>query len=455
MIQQRILAVDDEPISLQVMERYLQKEGFQAIIATCGSEALEYLKNQPPVDLVVTDLVMPGMDGIQLIEQIKSSFDHMPIIAVTANGSIASAVKAMKAGACDYLEKPCSIDALRITIQRTLNYHDTLRENEQMRSLLRERFTFQSIVTVNPTMKSQLELASRVVNATSTTIAIYGESGVGKEVLARAIHFAGKGLPNRFVAVNCAAIPEHLLESELFGHVRGAFTGAERDREGKLSAARGGTLLLDEIGDMPLSLQAKLLRVLQEHVYEKIGSNALLPVECRIIITTNRDLPALVAAGKFREDLFHRINIFPLMLPPLRERREDIPHLSEHVLGQLRQHLGKTLPGISQKAMDLLLQYDWPGNVRELRNMLERAAILTDGELIRPSHLSIFSPNTNYTPSSDSSGLVSYNLALPAANLSLEALTNEILAVTLDRCNGNKTQAAKLLKITRKNFYRS
>jgi DNA-binding NtrC family response regulator len=455
MSQYRIVAVDDEPISLQVMERHLLKAGFLPILASSGSEALGVLDQQPAVDMVLTDLVMPGMDGIQLIEQIKSRYENIPIIAVTANGSIESAVKAMKSGACDFLEKPCSMDALRIAIQRTLDYRDALRENEQMRTMLRDRFTFQSIVTVNTGMKGQLELAARVVHADRTTVAIYGESGVGKEVLARAIHFAGKGMPNSFVAVNCAAIPEHLLESELFGHVRGAFTGADRDREGKFSAARGGTLLLDEIGDMPLPLQAKLLRVLQEHVYEKIGSNTVQPVECRVIVTTNRNLPALVADGRFREDLFHRINIFPLTIPPLRERREDIPHLCEHVLGQLRQHLGKPLPGISQKAMELMMNYRWPGNVRELRNVLERAAILTDGELIRPSHLGIGNGRIGENPSAGSDDTVRYTLTLPTDELSLDALTNEILAITLERCNGNKTKAARLLKIARKNFYRS
>jgi len=456
MIRHKILAVDDEPISLRILKHHLHGAGFLPIPASSGSEALEILDQQPAPDMVVTDLVMPGMDGIQLIERIKNRHENMPIIAVTANGSIESAVQAMKSGACDYLEKPCSMDALRIAIQRTLDYHEVLRENEQLRTILRERFTFQSIVTVNPSMKAQLELAARVVHADRTTVAIYGESGVGKEVVARAIHFAGKGQPNRFVAVNCAAIPEHLLESELFGHVRGAFTGADREREGKFGAARGGTLLLDEIGDMPLPLQAKLLRVLQEHVFEKIGSNTLQPVECRVIVTTNRDLPAVVAAGRFREDLFHRINIFPLTIPPLRERREDIPHLCDHLLGRLRQHLGKALPGISQKAMELMMNYHWPGNVRELRNMLERAAILTDGELIRPSHLGMGSTRSGVAGSSGEPGAtVSYTLTLPTEELSLDALTNEILSLTLDRCNGNKTKAARLLKIARKNFYRS
>ena len=455
MIGNRILAVDDESISLRILERYLLKAGFVPVLASSGDEALAIMESEPSVDMVVTDLAMPGMDGIQLIERIRERFGKIPIIAVTANGSIESAVRAMKSGASDYLEKPCSMDALRISVQRTFEYHDVLSENEQMRTMLREKFSFQSIVTANPLMRDQLDLASRVVHSDRTTVAIFGESGVGKEVLARAIHFAGKGKPAGFVAVNCAAIPEHLLESELFGHVRGAFTGADRDREGKFSAARGGTLLLDEIGDMPLPLQAKLLRVLQEHVYEKIGSNTLQPVECRVIVTTNRNLPALVAEGGFREDLFHRINIFPLTIPPLRERREDIPHLCDHILRELRQHLGKPLPGISQKAMELMQDYQWPGNVRELRNMLERAAILTDGELIRPGHLGMGRNEPSGDPLGESGGMVTYTLTLPAADLSLEALTDEILTITLDRCEGNKSKAARLLKIARKNFYRS
>lgn len=435
------------------MERHLRQAGYLPISAGSGREALEIMAQQP-IDLVVTDLVMPGMDGIQVIEHIRNRFERIPVIALTANGSIESAVHAMRQGACDYLEKPCSTEVLRMAIQRNLAYTEVLQENEQMRALLRDRYTFQSIVTMNPVMKEQLELAQRVVAAPHTTVAIFGESGVGKEVLSRAIHCAGKGKLANFVAVNCAAIPEHLLESELFGHVRGAFTGAERDREGKFSAARGGTLLLDEIGDMPLPLQAKLLRVLQEHVYEKIGSNTEQPVQCRVIVTTNRNLPALVAAGRFREDLFHRINIYPLNIPPLRERKEDIPLICEHLIGILRKHLGKPLPGISQKAMELMAGYHWPGNVRELRNTLERAAILTDGELIRPSHLGLGQSRQGETSTSDCPDAVKYILTLPADKLSMDALTEEILAITLERCNGNKTKAAKLLKIARKNFYR-
>jgi DNA-binding NtrC family response regulator len=290
-------------------------------------------------------------------------------------------------------------------------------------------------------------------------VAIFGESGTGKEVLARAIHFAGKGLPNSFVAVNCAAVPEHLLESELFGHQRGAFTGADRDREGKFSLARGGTLLLDEIGDMPLPLQTKLLRVLQERVFEKIGSNDQIAANCRVIVATNRNLREEVAAGRFREDLYHRINVFPLTIPPLRERREDIPILCEHVFAQLRQHLGKPLTGISERAMALMMDYPWPGNVRELRNCLERAAILTEDGVIQPAQIGSAGgerplADQGFQAPGPDPGKVSYTLTLPLGELSLEALTEQVLATTLERCAGNKSKASGLLKIGRKAFYR-
>ncbi|MBE2887525.1 sigma-54-dependent transcriptional regulator [Geobacter anodireducens] len=450
-----ILAVDDDGLSLLMLENLLADGGFAPLTAASGAQALALLEREH-VDLIISDLIMEGMDGLELLARVKERYPKVPVIVVTARGSVESAVEAMRRGAYDYLAKPFNPEVLRITLQRALDYHHVVRENEQITGLLRERFTFQSIVTVNPAMKKLLELAARVAAARQTTVAVYGESGSGKEVLARAIHFAGKGLPAGFVAVNCAAVPEHLLESELFGHVRGAFTGADRDREGKFSLARGGTLLLDEIGDMPLPLQAKLLRVLQERVFEKIGSNTSITTDCRVIVATNRNLADMVAAGRFREDLYHRINVFPLVIPPLRERTDDIPLLCEHVLDQLRQHLGKPLPGISQKAMDAMLAHGWPGNVRELRNCLERAAILTDGELIRPEHLGF---GTAGAPAREASAgpapdTVQYALALPVDQLSLHALTERIMAITLERCGGNKSRAAQLLRIDRKAFYR-
>ncbi|UPU37193.1 sigma-54 dependent transcriptional regulator [Geomonas paludis] len=455
-----ILAVDDEPVFRFLLERQLREIGYNVLTAADGLQALEILEGQT-VDLVLSDLVMPRMDGLQLIGSVQKLYPSIPIIVITAHGSVESAVEAMRRGAYDYLEKPYDPEDLRITIRRALDYQHVVQENEQIKGLLTERYTFQSVVTVNPSMKQVLELASRVAAARQTTVAIYGESGSGKEVLARAIHFAGNGLPAEFVAVNCAAIPEHLMESELFGHVRGAFTGADRDREGKFSLARKGTILLDEIGDMPLPLQAKLLRVLQERVFEKIGSNTPIPVTCRVIVATNRSLADLVAAGRFREDLYHRVNVFPLTIPPLSQRKDDIPILCGHILEQLRQHLGKPLPGISQQALDLMLEYRWPGNVRELRNCLERAAILTDNELIRPGHLGLAGAAPEAVPEEgDGAGAgdasrVSYHLTLPVEELSLDALNEQILGITLERCSGNKSKASQLLKVNRKAFYRS
>lgn len=454
MSQPRILIVDDEQLSLSLLEQYLSESGFQLILATSATEALQLLQTQA-VDLVISDIVMPGMDGIKLIENIRSSHPDMPVIAITANGSVGNAVEAMRNGAYDYLEKPVNPDVLLIAIRRALNYHSAIRENEQVKELLRKQYSFQNIVTVTPVMRKVLEQAARVATARRTTVAIYGESGSGKEVLARAIHFAGNGLPTDFVAVNCAAIPEHLLESELFGHIRGAFTGADRDREGKFSLAREGTILLDEVGDMPLPLQAKLLRVLQERVFERLGSNTPLPVKCRVIVATGRNLAALVESGQFREDLYHRINVFPLRIPPLRERKADLDMLCKHFLEELRQHFGKPLPGITRKAMDVMAAHHWPGNVRELHNALERAAILTDSEPIGPEHLGIgISPFAAENPSAAADS-ITYNLTLPLEKLTLEALHEEILAITLERCQGNKTKAAQLLKINRKAFYRS
>ncbi|HEY4745812.1 MAG TPA: sigma-54 dependent transcriptional regulator [Desulfuromonadaceae bacterium] len=453
-----ILAVDDQASFRFLLEQQLSTAGFIPVMAASVEEGLAILEREA-VDLILSDLIMPVVDGMAFLEQVRERHADIPFIVLTAHGSITSAVDAMRCGAFDYVEKHCEPDELRITLQRALDYHRLVNENNQMKSHLRDKFSFQNIITVCPRMKEALELAGRVASSPQTTVAIYGESGCGKEVLSRAIHFAGGGLPAGFVAVNCAAIPDTLLESELFGHVRGAFTGAERERDGKFSLARGGTILLDEIGDMPLPLQAKLLRVLEERTFEKVGSNTPITADCRVIVATNHNLEALVASGAFRKDLYHRINVFPIAIPPLRERREDIPFLTEHFLNRLRDHQGKKLPGLSQKAMDVMLAYDWPGNVRELRNCLERATIVTDSELIRPEHLSIYPSGagnrTEATASSAvASGTISFHLNFRPDDISLDAATRRILDITLERCGGNKSKAADLLKVNRKMFYR-
>jgi DNA-binding NtrC family response regulator len=449
-----ILVVDDDVISLRILAGYLKQFGFTVVTAGGGLQALELLA-QRGFDLVISDMRMPDMDGSALLDEMHKRKVNTPFIVATACGSIESAVSAMRQGAYDYLEKPFNPDTLQLTVQRALNHHRAVFENHQIREYLQERFTFQNIITSNPAMKEMLEQAAKVASSPHTTVAIFGESGTGKEVLARAIHFAGTGMPTGFVGVNCAAMPEHLMESELFGHVKGAFTGADRDREGKFSQAKNGTLLLDEIGDMPLSLQAKLLRALQERTFEKIGGNVAIPLACRVIVATNANLVQKVEAGTFREDLYHRINVFPLHIPPLRERKDDIRQFCELMLAELQHHLGKRLPGISHKAIDAILEYDWPGNVRELRNRLERAAILTSGDLIRPEHLGLLHDvPQGHRPQDDESLFTSYHLKIPTQSLSLSALTSQILSRTLERCRGNKSKAAQMLKIDRKMFYR-
>ena len=446
-----ILAVDDDPVSLQAISALLKKYGFEVSSASSGKQALERI-GQNTYDLVITDLRMPDLDGIALLEETRRREISVPFIVVTACGSIESAVAAMRKGACDYLEKPYNPEMLQLTVQRAIDFHRAVSEHRQILSHFQQQYTFQNIIMVSPAMKETLEMAARVSVSPRTTVAIYGESGTGKEVLARAIHFASKGLPGNFSAVNCAAVPDALLESELFGHVRGAFTSADKERDGKFLRARGGTLFLDEIGDMPLLLQAKLLRVLEERTYEKVGSNTIINLECRVIIATHRNLENMVRQGTFREDLFHRINVIPLVIPPLRERPDDIPLLMDHFLALFQQHLGKQLPGISKMAVKRLTSYHWPGNIRELRNVMEYAAIMVSDELILPEHLRIAADEGTAPTATSADG--TFHISLPEAELSLEAITARALQIALERCAGNKSQAAELLKIDRKRFYR-
>lgn len=314
---------------------------------------------------------------------------------------------------------------------------------------------FPNIITRSPQMLAALRLAAKVAKSPTTAVAIYGESGTGKELLARAIHIASGRKENKFVGINCAGIPPGLLESELFGHVRGAFTGADTNRDGKFGMAREGTLLLDEIGDMPLALQAKLLRVLQEYVYEKVGSDKKIKTNARIVTTTNRNLEELVKVGQFREDLYHRINAFPITLPPLRKRKEDIPLLVDYFLDSFQKEIGKPVPGISEAAMELLGNYHWPGNIRELKNCIERAIIVSNKELIRPDHLTLRrkverSENRHF----DDDNKIRINVALDIEDFSLEAVVDHTLKVVLEKCGNNKARAAELLGVDRKIFYR-
>ena len=452
-----ILLVDDEEVFLLGLRKQVERLGYEVVTASDADCALSLVSSEP-VDLVITDLNMPGMTGILLMKEAKRQYPSLTFIVLTARGSVESAVDAVRNGAFDFLEKPIAPQTLDLILKRALEFGRITGEYENLREHFSEQYSFQNIVTCSPIMRQALKLAAQMTAAPRTTISLLGESGVGKEVFARAIHFGSGGLPGNFVGVNCTAIPEQLLESELFGHARGAFTGADRDREGKFSLASGGTILLDEIGDMPLQLQTKLLRVLEERTYEKTGSNKQLPVDFRVIVATHRDLAKEVKLGRFREDLFYRINVVPLTIPPLRSRMEDIPLLIEHFLQLFRQHHGKALPGVSRQAIELINAYHWPGNVRELRNVLEYAAILVRDELIKPEHLRI-SPNPREAMvSAGDPDTIDYRVQIPVSGLNLNVIVNDfteqVLKLTLQHCEGNKCKAAALLKVNRKIFYR-
>lgn len=446
----RILVVDDKQSFRFMLQGYLEDAGYQVTSVASGAEALQKL-GQNDFDLILSDMVMPEMDGVTLLRQVHSRLPQLPVVLVTAHGSVDGAVAAMKEGAGDYLLKPLNREELLVVVQRMLEKTRLQVSYDRMMKSEREKFSFQTISSRSPAMGKVLFASQQVATSLRTTVAIFGESGVGKEVLARAIHIATGQNMTSFVAINCAAIPETLLESELFGHVKGAYTGAEHEREGKCSLANGGTLFLDEIGDMPLSLQPKLLRLLEERVYEKVGSDRQVAANFRIIVATHRNLDECCNQGSFRRDLYHRLNIFPITIPPLRERREDIPQLADFFLKKFRQHQGKTLPGLSRAALDLLMTHDWPGNVRELRNLLEYATIVTNGDLIRPEHLRL----QQSTPCHETmvNDRVSLTFNFSCEEFSLDAVNQQVITWALQKCDNNKSSAARLLKASRKLFY--
>ncbi len=445
-----ILVVDDKQSYRFMVASYLTDAGYNVFSVADGTEALKQM-SQSAIDLVVSDLIMPGMDGVALLKEVRRLYPHIPFVLVTGHGTVDSAVSAMKEGAEDYLLKPLKREELLLVVERHLAAARLRINHDRMQEILNDKFSFQNIITNSALMGAVLAKAEQVAAAPRTTVAIYGESGVGKEVLARGIHSASGCSPATFVAINCAAIPETLLESELFGHLTGAFTGADQDREGKCSRARGGTLFLDEIGDMSLLLQAKLLRLVEERVYEKVGSDTPLTADFRVIVATHRNLDECSKLGTFRRDLFYRLNVFPITIPPLRERREDIPQLVEHFLGVFRQFLGKRLPGISRSALDYLCSCDWPGNIRELRNRLEYAAIVTNDELIQVEHLS--AGKISATTAEPPGNSISIAFDFTPEEFSFDAVNLRLLDWAMAKSSNNKSAAARLLKTTRKLFY--
>jgi two-component system, NtrC family, response regulator HydG len=436
----KILIVDDEASHRAMLRATLTAEGYETVEADDGDVAVQKVEGEA-CDLVLLDLKMPRVDGIEALRQIKSLNPVLPVLIMTAYASVDTAVEALKVGAYDYLTKPLDIDEVLLSIERTLEHFELKAENRTLKEQLQQRVGFESIIGRSKPMRNLFEVLE-LAAPTDATILITGESGTGKEVVARAIHGASLRREGSFVAVNCVAIPRDLLESELFGHERGSFTGATQRRIGKFEQAQGGTIFLDEIGDMPGELQAKLLRVLQERSIERLGGDRPIEVDVRIVAATNRDLELRVKEDGFREDLYFRLSVVPVQLPALRERREDIPALAEHFLGIYCKKNQRMLRGVSPRAMDRLVHYGWPGNVRELENAIERAVILCRGEYVEAECL----PRAVQ----ESRGEVEAEGEIGVqAGYSLGEMEKELILKTLEQTGGNRTEAAKMLGIAR------
>ncbi|MDD5558463.1 sigma-54 dependent transcriptional regulator [Candidatus Methylomirabilis sp.] len=438
----RILVVDDDATACAVLAEVLIKAGYTVETAGGGAEAVE--KGQRlPVDLVLTDIQMANMDGMAVLKRFREFSPDTPIILLTAFGTIESAIKAIKSGAYDYVSKPFKKDEVLLTIRRALDQRRLLNENMRYRQEFLDRYQFSNIIGSSQAMIDVYKLVARVASGRSTVL-LQGESGTGKELIARAIHYNGPRVDAPFVAVNCAALTESLLESELFGHEKGAFTGALTTKRGFFEEADGGTILLDEVGDMSPALQAKLLRVLQEQEIRRVGGNQSIPVDVRVLTSTHRDLWSMVKKEQFREDLYYRLNVVTITLPPLRERREDIPMLAYHFMHTCAAANQKRVMGISPEAMLVLQQANWPGNVRELAHTIESAVVVTSHEIILPDDLPVtLRKSVPAAPAPEFSDLVT-----------LQELEKRYLIRVLDETHGNKTEAAKLLGIDRRTLYR-
>lgn len=441
-----ILIVDDETSLLEFLSVLCVGEGLEVTTARSVKEARATLAERTP-DLVLCDMMMPDGNGLDLLKEIKSAEARTSVVMMTAYTSTKSAIDAMKLGAYDYVPKPFDIDELKVVLHRALEKNRLYQENTYLRRELEQRYAFKNIIGRSPRMRAIFGLIERVAR-TASTVLIHGESGTGKELIARAIHFSSPRSSQRFLSVNCGAIPENLLESELFGHERGSFTGATRDKKGLFQEADHGTLFLDEISEMSLPMQVKLLRALQERVVRRVGGTSEEAVDVRIIAATNQNLAERIARGEFREDLYYRINVIPIAIPPLRSRREDIPLLVDHFLRKYTEALGVPAKRISAEAMRLLEGHTWPGNVRELENLIERAVALSVSNVVTAADLPSSLAATGF---GDEQGLV-----LPEDGLDLEGLLEgvraDLMRQALGRTGGVQTQAAELLRMTFRSF---
>jgi len=435
-----VLLIDDDDSLRRVVEYNLREDGYDVVTAATGIEGLQLFQERP-VDLVLTDVRMPEMDGVDVLARLKAIQSDLPVVMLTAHGTITSAVEAMKLGAFDYLTKPFERERLKAVVRKALEMAALASENRQLRQVIAERFSFASMIAGSRAMRAVTDTASRVAQA-DTTVLLEGESGTGKELLAKAIHFHSGRSRGPFVTINCGAIPEQLLESELFGHRRGSFTGAVSDKKGKFEAADRGTIFLDEIGELPLMLQVKILRVLQEREIDKVGDTRPIRVDVRVIAATNRDLEKMIADGGFRDDLYYRLAVVSIRMPPLRERADDIPLLVDHFLNKHTERLGKPRPDIDKVVYAAFNRHAWPGNIRELENVIERALVLD-----RDGRIGIDDMPGRLRAADQQVGTL--RMELPDEGISLEEVEKELLLAALQKHAWNQTRAANYLRITR------
>jgi two-component system, NtrC family, response regulator HydG len=439
----RILVVDDDAEMCRMVSDILKGEGLSPVAVHDSLEAAKLLRKEE-FDLMVTDLKMKGLKGLDLLEEAGKAAPLTPVIIITAFGTIESAIKAMKMGAYDYITKPFKVDEFVLIVRKALEHRFLKREVVRLRKEVQSRYDFHHLIGKSPVMQKIYDLIEKISYSASNVL-ISGESGTGKELVAKAIHFNGVRKEGPFIALNCAAIPDTLLESELFGYRKGAFTDAKSDKRGLLFEANEGTLFLDEITEMPLTLQAKLLRVIEERTVRPLGDTDSYPIDVRVVSTTNKDISKLIQDGRFREDLYYRLKVIDVELPPLRHRKEDIPLIVQHFITKYNHSLRKTISGISENALRLLLRYRWPGNVRELENVIERAITLTPNDIISPEDLP--------TPLSQEEDEISTAKALQE-KYTVDQLEKEYIKRVLIEAGGNKSKAAQILGLDRKTLYR-
>jgi len=438
----RVIIIDDDPVGLETLAEGLEEEGYKAFPASDAEQGLRILAEKADIDVVLTDLKMPKIDGIEVLRRVKSFDNALPVVLITAYASVETAIESMKLGAYDYVMKPIDLRRVSVVVEKAVANRALTKENTELRRRLDEKFGFEKIIGSSQAMIKVFDLVKQVAD-TRAVVLIEGESGTGKELVAQAIHNNSSRRNGPFICVNCAALTETLLDSELFGHERGAFTGAIRQKKGRFELADGGSLFLDEISAMPTSMQAKLLRVLQEYTFERVGGTETVSVDVRVIAATNSALEEKVAAGEFREDLFYRLNVVPVKLPSLRERREDIPLLVCHFIKLFSEQGNKPPKGVSSQAMELMCRYNWPGNVREVQNVVENMIITSQGDELGVSDL----------PERVRPGMPQAPDAFPVG-ATMKEVEEQAIRKTLEQVGGNRKQAAEILGIGLRTLHR-